>query len=150
MHVSHRDRRPERRALARNAYNSEFPADASPSSTCSDQMRTLSGDRSEFLGRNGSLPPRPRIARWSLSGKVGAALDPMLAMQVSLDLATDRSESSSSGFGSGATAMTPAISYSASVGAGRPAQCARSRATALAANAGHVQVDTPEPSRRMC
>jgi cellobiose phosphorylase len=52
-----------------------------------DARRTLSGDRTEFIGRNGTLKNPAAMTRSRLSGKVGAALDPCGAIQVSLELA---------------------------------------------------------------
>jgi cyclic beta-1,2-glucan synthetase len=72
--------------LARNPYNTEFTdrvaffkVDATP--------RTLSGDRTEFLGRNGTLRRPAALSRSRLSGKVGAGLDPCAALQVPFELA---------------------------------------------------------------
>ncbi|MBI2296172.1 MAG: cyclic beta 1-2 glucan synthetase, partial [Betaproteobacteria bacterium] len=52
-----------------------------------DATRTFSGDRTEFLGRNGTLKNPAAMTRSRLSGKVGAALDPCTAIQVSFELA---------------------------------------------------------------
>jgi cyclic beta-1,2-glucan synthetase len=71
--------------LARNAYNTDFPGRIAfvdvqvPS-------RTVTGDRSEFLGRNGSLSQPAALRRLRLSGRVGAGFDPCAAMQVQFDL----------------------------------------------------------------
>ncbi|HEX2964853.1 MAG TPA: protein ndvB, partial [Syntrophorhabdaceae bacterium] len=54
-----------------------------------DGNRTLSGDRTEFLGRNGTLTHPAAMARSQLSGRVGTALDPCGALQVAFDLAED-------------------------------------------------------------
>ena len=51
------------------------------------RTRTVTGDRAEFLGRNGTLRSPAAMARAKLSGKLGAALDPCAAIQVPFDLA---------------------------------------------------------------
>ena len=71
---------------ARNAYSSEF-ADRLAFYDVDDPARTLSGDRTEFIGRNGSLRNPAALRRTRLSGKVGAGLDPCAALQVRCDLA---------------------------------------------------------------
>ncbi|MDE2359323.1 MAG: cyclic beta 1-2 glucan synthetase, partial [Betaproteobacteria bacterium] len=72
--------------LARNAYNTEFP-DRVAFFDVDDPLRSVSGDRSEFLGRNGALGNPAAMARARLSGKTGAALDPCAAIQVPFELA---------------------------------------------------------------
>ncbi|HWQ95366.1 MAG TPA: glucoamylase family protein, partial [Gammaproteobacteria bacterium] len=71
---------------ARNPYNMEF-ADRVAFFDVDDAARTLSGDRTEFIGRNGTLKNPAVMARSRLSGKVGAALDPCAAIQVPFELA---------------------------------------------------------------
>ncbi|WP_414660604.1 GH36-type glycosyl hydrolase domain-containing protein [Horticoccus sp. 23ND18S-11] len=71
---------------ARNAYNTEFP-DRIAFIDVTDATRTLTGDRKEFIGRNGSLAQPAAMKRTRLGGKVGAGLDPCGAMQVTCDLA---------------------------------------------------------------
>ena len=71
--------------LARNHYNTEFP-DRIAFLDVNDATRTLTGDRKEFIGRNGSLSQPAAMKRARLSGKVGAGLDPCGAVQVAFDL----------------------------------------------------------------
>ncbi len=73
--------------FARNPYNTEF-AERTAFFDVDDTNRTVSGDRREFLGRNGTLKNPAVMARARLSGKVGAALDPCAALQVNVELAT--------------------------------------------------------------
>jgi len=72
--------------LARNAYNPEF-AEQVAFFDVDDVTRTISGDRSEFIGRNGTLRDPAALARARLSGRVGAAMDPCAAIQIPFDLA---------------------------------------------------------------
>jgi len=72
--------------FARNSYNTEF-ADRIAFFDVDDAPRTLSGDRTEFLGRNGTLRNPATMTRSRLSGKVGTALDPCAAIQVPFELA---------------------------------------------------------------
>ena len=72
--------------LARNAYNTEF-ADLVAFFDVDDPQRTLTGDRSEFIGRNGSLRHPAAMGRVALSGRVGARHDPCGAIQLPIELA---------------------------------------------------------------
>ncbi|MCX6635593.1 MAG: cyclic beta 1-2 glucan synthetase, partial [Acidobacteria bacterium] len=72
--------------FARNPYNTEF-ANKVAFFDVDDATRTVSGDRTEFLGRNGTLRSPAAMTRSRLSGKVGAALDPCAAIQVPFELA---------------------------------------------------------------
>ncbi|MHB1943564.1 MAG: GH36-type glycosyl hydrolase domain-containing protein, partial [Acidiferrobacteraceae bacterium] len=71
--------------FARNPYNTEF-SDRIAFFDVDDTSRTVSGDRREFIGRNGTLNNPAAMTQAWLSGKVGAALDPCAALQVKFDL----------------------------------------------------------------
>jgi cyclic beta-1,2-glucan synthetase len=71
--------------LARNYYNTEFP-DRIVFLDVNEATRSLTGDRKEFIGRNGSLSQPAALKRARLSGKVGAGLDPCGAVQVAFNL----------------------------------------------------------------
>jgi len=71
--------------LARNSYNTEFH-DRTAFFDADDANRTVTGDRREFLGRNGSLNSPAAMKRAFLSGNVGAGLDPCAAIQIRFDL----------------------------------------------------------------
>ncbi|HEY0945651.1 MAG TPA: glucoamylase family protein [Opitutaceae bacterium] len=71
--------------LARNPFAPEF-ADRVAFVDVSDTTRTLTGDRREFIGRNGTLARPAALRRARLSGRAGAGFDPCAALQVAVDL----------------------------------------------------------------
>ena len=71
--------------FARNPYNTEF-RDRVAFFDVDDPACTVTGNRTEFLGRNGTLQHPEAMLRTHLSGMVGAALDPCAAMQAAFDL----------------------------------------------------------------
>ena len=71
---------------ARNAYNTEFGEHVAFFDV-DELTRTYTGDRVEFLGRNGSLGNPAAMTRVQLSNKVGPGLDPCAAIQVVFELA---------------------------------------------------------------
>ncbi|MDP9199234.1 MAG: cyclic beta 1-2 glucan synthetase [Pseudomonadota bacterium] len=131
--------------LARNAYNSEFSGRVAFFDV-DDMSRALTGDRTEFIGRNRTFREPDAMTRSRLSGRLGAALDPCGAIQVPFELADGEERE---------------IIFR--LGAGRDVEEARRlalrlRKTGTARNAlgrvqqywqrtlGTVQVETPDPS----
>ena len=133
--------------VARNAYNTEF-ADRVAFFDVDEATRTVSGDRTEFLGRNGTLANPAALGRARLSGKVGAALDPCAAIQVGFELAAGQEYEIV--FRLGVAGRRGADDASTLVHRCRGASAAR---TALEAvwrhwqhTLGAVQVETPDES----
>ena len=72
--------------FARNPYNTEFAARVG-FFAAEGFGQTVTCDRVEFLGRNGTMRRPAALSRVRLSGNVGAALDPCAAIQLPCDLA---------------------------------------------------------------
>jgi cyclic beta-1,2-glucan synthetase len=72
--------------FARNPYNSEFP-DRVAFFDANQTTRTITGDRADFLGRNGTLSDPAGMQKPRLSGKLGPGLDPCAAIRLPFDLA---------------------------------------------------------------
>jgi cellobiose phosphorylase len=71
--------------FACNPYSTEF-ADRVGFLDTDDRTGSMTGDRTEFLGRNGTLQSPEAMTRVCLSGKLGATLDPCAAIQVPFEL----------------------------------------------------------------
>jgi len=72
--------------FASDPYNAEFSGRVAFFDT--DHLKkTFTADRTEFIGRNGSLQKPDALSRKHLSGRIGLALDPCSALQVPFELA---------------------------------------------------------------
>jgi cyclic beta-1,2-glucan synthetase len=72
--------------FARNAFRQEFARRVAFLDLDPGDARTVTGDRMEFLGRNGRLARPAAMLRVSLSDRTGAAMDPCGAIQVVITL----------------------------------------------------------------
>ena len=131
--------------LARNYYNTEFPGRI-VFIDVNDGARTVTGDRKEFMGRNGSLSQPAALKRARLSGKVGAGLDPCGAVQVAFDLAEEQERETSFRLGVG---RNPADVQNL-IQRFRPTDASRIALEGVWAywnrTLGAVNVDTPDPA----
>ena len=132
--------------FAKNTYNTEFPERIAFFYVDANSM-TVTGDRTEFIGRNGSLQNPAALSRTRLSGRLGAGLDPCAAIQVPFDLADGQEKE---------------IVFMLGVAGRRSADVSsliqRCRGTVAARDALHevqahwqqtlgvVQIDTPDPA----
>jgi len=89
--------------FARNPYNKEFP-DRVVFLDVSEPTRFVTGDRIEFIGRNGTMASPSVMRRDRLSGRVGAGVDPCVATQVKFKLEDGQQKEIVFTFGSGRTA----------------------------------------------
>jgi len=131
--------------LARNAYSSEMPGRVA-FLDCSESARTVTGDRAEVLGRNGSSAAPACLERQRLSGRVGAGLDPCLAVQMPLKVGPGQEREVVITFGSGrdqADARTLLHRFRG-VGDARVAFAAVEEQWSRAL--GAVSVETPDPA----
>jgi cyclic beta-1,2-glucan synthetase len=78
----------QRAILARNPWNPEF-ADRVAFMSASRNPHGITADRTEFIGREGTLRRPAALERWGLTGNVQPGRDPCAALQVHLDLPAD-------------------------------------------------------------
>ena len=72
--------------FARNPYNTEFPGRVA-FFACDALKISYTGDRTEFLGRNGAPSDPGCLKKMHLSNRVGAGFDPCAALQAPFGLA---------------------------------------------------------------
>jgi len=77
--------------LVRNPYNTEF-SERVAFVSASNPLHGLTADRTEFLGRLGSLEGPAALKRIGLAGTVEAGLDPCAALQLHIDIQPGASE----------------------------------------------------------
>ena len=128
-----------------NPYNTEF-GDVIAFVDVNDSTRSITGDRTEFLGRNGTLANPAALGRRKLSGKIGAGLDPCAALLLPLELADGQQRDLVFIFGAGQNIEE----VRHLVQRFRSTQAARKALDAVSSywtrTLGTVQVETPDPS----
>jgi len=77
--------------LARNAYNSEF-GERVAFVAANKELHGLTTDRTEFLGRLGTMAQPAALQRIGLASRVDAGLDPCAVLQLHIDLPPGGSE----------------------------------------------------------
>ncbi len=134
--------------FARNSYNTEFGGRVAFFDV-DETARSISGDRIEFIGRNGTLRNPAAMTRLRLSGKVGAGLDPCTAIHVPFELAGGQEREIIFRLGIGRTADEAKKSVQRFRGpaAARAALAAVQQHWTHTLNA--VQVETPDQSLNM-
>jgi len=145
MHVVTRIEPGSGALLARNSYNTEF-TDRVAFFDVDDAARTVSGDRVEFLGRNGSLRSPAAMSRARLSGKVGAALDPCAAIQVPFELADGQEREIVFRLGAGKNADDARELVNRFRGSAAAREVLESVWQHWKRTLGTVQVETPDPA----
>ncbi|WP_461595290.1 GH36-type glycosyl hydrolase domain-containing protein [Thiomonas sp.] len=131
--------------FARNAYNTEF-AGRVAFFDVDNPARSVSGDRSEFLGRNGSLRAPAAMANARLSGQVGAGLDPCAAMQIPFDLGAGDTREIIFRLGVAASAKAASELVQRCRGLGTAATTLDAVRKHWRTTLGAVQVRTPDPA----
>lgn len=135
--------------LARNAYSTEF-SELAAFFDVDATTRTLTGDRSEFIGRNGSLQSPAALTRVRLSGKVGAGLDPCAAIQVPFELVSGQERELVFTLGvarRGAADVSNMIQRYRGPGVAR--QILEDVRNHWRRTLGAIQIETPDPSLNM-
>jgi len=131
--------------LAHNPYNTAFGTRVA-FAHASVRPASATGDRLEFLGRNGSLRRPAALGRRALARRFGAGLDPCAALQIRLDLAPGASQDVVLVFGQGddrADALALATRFASSDAAHAALGEVERHWDALL---GAVEVETPDDS----
>lgn len=131
--------------FATNPYNNEFPGRVA-FLDCNIKNRTVTGDRYEFIGRNGTIDKPKAMEKVRLSNKVGAGLDPCAAIQVLCNLADgeEREIIFTMGVGQDRDDARNLVLRNRGVGAARAGR--KAVFEFWKSTLGAVQIKTPDPS----
>jgi cellobiose phosphorylase len=132
--------------LAHNPYNTEFNCRVAFFDVDA-KVRSMTGDRAEFIGRNGSLQNPAALQRVKLSDRLGAGLDPCAALMTPFELAPGETRELVFMLG---VADTRNENVSHLIQVSRGGQAAHAALEAVhaywARTHGGLQVDTPDPA----
>ncbi len=132
-----------RAMLARNPWTPEF-ADRVAFLASTHEPHGMTADRSEFIGREGTLERPAALGRWGLSGLVESGHDAAAVLQVHLDLDPNGDETVAFLLGEGATrqeAIDLSIRYQA---AGAVDEAWNRLTTFWDERLGAIEVETPD------
>ncbi len=131
--------------FARNAYGREC-AGRVVFAHVSERERSVSGNRTEFIGRNGSLARPAAMRRKRLSGRTGAGLDPCAAIQTRIELAPGQQREIVFVFGAAAHADEARHFIQRFGGRSSARQALEAVWEYWNRTLGAVNVDTPDPA----
>lgn len=129
---------------ARNAYSIDFPGRVA--FFHADDAVGLSADRSEFIGRNGSLRKPAAMQRTGLSGRVGGGLDPCAAIQSGFELAAGQTREIAFRLGVGGDAEEADRLAARVQGAGEAHRALDAVHAYWHRTLGAVHIETPDPA----
>ncbi len=131
--------------FARNPYHAEFGGRVAFFAV-DEAASTSTGDRGEFVGRNGDLAAPAAMTRVRLSNRSGATLDPCGALQVALTLAPDETRQVTFVLGAGQDADDARALVARFLGANAVQASFRAVEEQWRRILGAVQVATPDPA----
>ncbi len=129
--------------MAKNSYNAEFPGRVAFLDV-DDPHYDFTGDRTEFIGRNGSLEEPDAMKRTKLSGKSGAGLDPCGAIRVAIDLPPGATREVTFRMGSGKNRPEAESIVRQFRGSKTPSQVLEKVKAYWLDTLGSIQIETPD------
>jgi cellobiose phosphorylase len=131
--------------LARNPYSNDFPGRIAFFDV-DDTARSVTGDRAEFIGRNGGFMNPAGMASEKLSGRTGPALDPCGAIRVPFELLDGQTREIVFRLGAGSHTEDTLKLVQRFRGTAVAHQVLESVHRYWGRTLGTIQVETPDPS----
>ena len=131
--------------LARNPYSNDFPGRIAFFDV-DDTARSVTGDRAEFIGRNGGFMNPAGMASEKLSGRTGPALDPCGAIRVPFELLDGQTREIVFRLGAGSHTEDTLRLVQRFRGTAVAHQVLESVHRYWGRTLGTIQVETPDPS----